>query len=643
MNPSNSGQPGPSKVDLLTLKPHPNISRCSGPLLLIVLDGWGESKYEDEYNAIYQAHTPYMDALKLTAEEGRWRLLKAHGTAVGLPSDADMGNSEVGHNALGAGQIVDQGAKCVDAALSNGSIFNHEGWQYIEAVTKKGGTLHLIGLLSDGGVHSRYDQLMLLINGAIKRGTVHKIRLHVLHDGRDVEDGTAVQWLKRLNDDLNAINAKNLGEVDLKIASGGGRMLVTMDRYESDWKIVERGWDAHILGIAPHQFVDPIAGVRTLQSKKQKNGGSEAEEKTERVSDQWIEPWVVVEETKNDAKDGNCDGTGSGTATTTTPVGSVQDGDAVVTFNFRADRMIEIAKALEYPKEKFTAFDRKRFPANLHYAGLMEYDGELHLPRHFLVPPPVIERTSEQYLMNTTTPWSTRVFACSESQKIGHMTFFWNGNRSGYLDPEKERFLEVPSDQGISFDMAPDMKAFEICDATLDAITSGKYDFIRVNFPNADMVGHTGNLAAAIEACSAVDICVGRLLEAVDAVGGGWLVTADHGNAEEMVQRNPKTGQPIRRKTAGGGGGEKKDEVQGDVLPLTSHTLNPVPCAIGGTGLPPEVRFKKDKEDGQGASTAAAPAPTAGLANVTATFLNLLGFEAPDFYQPSLIEFVSKE
>lgn len=609
MHASSSGEPGPSKVELLSLKPHSHISRCSGPLLLIVLDGWGEGKYEDEYNAIFQAHTPTMDSLKLAATEGRWRLLKAHGTAVGLPSDADMGNSEVGHNALGAGQIVDQGAKCVDAALATGTIFKHEGWQYIEEATLKGGTLHLLGLLSDGGVHSRYDQLMLLIKGAIQRGMVKKIRLHVLHDGRDVEDGTAVRWLERLQTDLDAINTQNIGKIDVKIASGGGRMLVTMDRYESDWKIVERGWDAHILGKAKNRFTDPISGVRTLQTK----GGTSG---SEFVSDQWIEPWIAVEEKVRGDHD-------NGGSISSVPVGAVHDGDALVTFNFRADRMVEIAKALEYPPEKFTAFNRNKIPANIHYAGLIEYDGELHLPSHFLVPPPIIERTSEQYLMNTSTPWITRVFACSESQKIGHVTFFWNGNRSGYLDPEKERFLEVPSDQGIAFDAAPAMKAHEICAATLDAIASGNYDFIRINFANADMVGHTGNLAAAIEACSQVDICVGQLLEAVDAVGGRWLVTADHGNAEDMVQRDSKTGEPLRQKDNEGG--------KAEVLPLTSHTLNPVPCAIGGTGLPPEVRFKKE--------SGGKDAPVAGLANVTATFLNLLGFEAPDFYEPSLIEF----
>lgn len=566
-----------STASAFTLRPHKSIPRCSAPLLVCVLDGWGESKCNDEYNAIYEANTPVMDGLKATQGVKRWRELRAHGTAVGLPSDGDMGNSEVGHNALGAGQIVDQGAKCVDNALLSGQLFQLPGWSYIEPAARSG-TLHLIGLLSDGGVHSRYDQLMLLVNGAVQRG-VTQIRLHVLSDGRDVEDGTASVWLDRLSGDLQEINARSKG-LDARIASGGGRMLVTMDRYESDWQIVKRGWEAHVLGEASNRFVDPVEGVRTLQAK----GG-------EFVSDQFIEPWVVVDGRTGEA------------------VGPIMDGDAVVTFNFRADRMVEIAQALEYGPEQWTGkFDRRRWP-DIKFAGMMQYDGELKLPAHYLVPPPVIERASEQYLV---IGCGVRVFACSESQKIGHVTFFWNGNRSGTIDDELETFVEVPSDQGISFDRAPAMKAYEITQATKDAIHSGKYDFVRCNLANADMVGHTGNLKAAVEACTVVDRCVGELLEAVDAVGGRWLVTADHGNAEDMVQRSKRTGAPQFRK-------------DGRPVPLTSHTLNPVPCAIGGSGLPAGVHFREDL-------------PEAGLTNVTATFINLLGFEAPEFYEPTLIE-----
>lgn len=573
------GADSQSQGNGLRLHPHPRIPKPShGPVLVCVLDGWGESKYEDEYNAIYKAQTPVMDGLKKRAPK-RWRTLLAHGPAVGLPSYNDMGNSEVGHNALGAGQIVDQGAKCVDNALGTGELFDLEGWHHVEGAAQQN-TLHLIGLLSDGGVHSRYDQLMLLLQGALERGVV-RIRLHVLSDGRDVEDGTAVFWLEKLTNDLIKFEKKFPG-ADVKIASGGGRMLVTMDRYESDWRVVQRGWEAHVLGEAPNVFSDPVEGVKEIRIDKNGN----------KVSDQFIEPWVVVEQSS-----GN-------------PVGTINDGDAVITFNFRADRMVEIAQALEYPPDRWSnKFDRKRWPKT-YYAGMMQYDGELKLPNRFLVPPPVIQHASEEYLVLGT---KLRVFACSESQKIGHVTFFWNGNKSGALDPQLETFVEVPSDQGIPFDRRPKMKANEIAERTREAILSGKYDFIRCNFANADMVGHTGNLEATIQACSEVDRCVGILLDAIDSVQGRWLVTADHGNAEDMVQRDNKhEGRPIL-------------DADGKPVPLTSHTLNPVCCAIGGAGLPSDVVFKEGMED-------------AGLTNVTATFINLLGFEAPEFYRPSLLE-----
>ncbi|KAL4419791.1 hypothetical protein ABPG75_006889 [Micractinium tetrahymenae] len=559
-------------AEIFRLAPHPTIPRCQAPLVVIVLDGLGESKYNDEYNAVHMAQTPTLDALKAVGPR-HYRTLKAHGTSVGLPSDADMGNSEVGHNALGAGQIVDQGAKCVDKALATGDLFRLDGWKYIEPNAKQG-TLHLIGLLSDGGVHSRYDQIMLLVEGAIKQG-VKRIRLHVLADGRDVGDNTAVAWVERLAGDARRLSKQH--GVDARIASGGGRMKVTMDRYESDWRVVQRGYYAHVLGEAPSTFTDPVDAVRTLK-------------KDNTVSDQYVDPWVIV------GDDGK-------------PVGAVQDGDAVVTFNFRADRMVEISQALEY--EKFHKFDRKRWP-KIRFAGMMQYDGDLLLPKHFLVPPPLIERASEQYVVGT----GLRVFACSESQKIGHVTFFWNGNRSGYLDPKLEKFQEIPSDQGISFDKAPAMKAREIAATTKQAILSGQYDFVRCNFANPDMVGHTGKLKAAIEAVTVTDACIKVLLDAVDQVGGRFLLTADHGNAEDMVQRQ-KDGSPVVGP-------------EGKPVELTSHTLNPVPCAIGGPGLPPDVHFRGDL-------------PAAGLANVTAAFINLLGFEAPDFYKPSLVTTAKEE
>eukprot|EP00884_Botryococcus_braunii_P010243 jgi/Botrbrau1/1921/Bobra.0005s0026.1 len=491
----------------------------------------------------------------------------------GLPTDDDMGNSEVGHNALGSGQVVAQGAKLVDQAIQSGQIFESAGWRYIQQGFSEH-TLHLIGLLSDGGVHSRLDQLEGLLHGAVKTGA-KRIRVHTLTDGRDCEDGSSIPLMKQLVEVLEKLKA--LG-TDARVASGGGRMKVTMDRYESDWKIVERGWDAAVLGEAPHHFKDPVQALETLKKPKEAGGRP--------VSDQWIDPFVIVDD--NDQ-----------------PVGPIEDSDSVVIFNFRADRVVEISKAFEY--KDFKAFDRKRWP-KVYFAGLMQYDGELKLPEHYLVDPPVIHQVTGQYMVAN----GLSTYAVSESQKIGHVTFFWNGNRAAPFDPKLETFHEVPSDQGIPFNEKPAMKSAEITELAIGALNSGKYNEVRVNFPNPDMVGHTGDLDATIYACGVVDQCVQKLLDAADHVGGRWLVTADHGNADDMVQRNKKSGEALK-------------DGDGKVIPLTSHTLSPVPVAIGGTGLPEAVHFREDL-------------PNAGLANVGPTLLNMLGLEAPSTMVPSLID-----
>lgn len=548
------------------LKDHPKLGKGK-TVAVVVLDGWGEAN-PNQFNCIHVADTPTMDSLKKGAPE-RWRLVKAHGTAVGLPSDDDMGNSEVGHNALGAGRIYAQGAKLVDIALETGKIYEGEGFKYIKE-SFENGTLHLIGLLSDGGVHSRLDQLQLLLKGASEHGA-KRIRVHILTDGRDVLDGSSVSFVETLENDLAKLREKG---VDARIASGGGRMYVTMDRYENDWDVVKRGWDAQVLGEAPHKFKSAIEAVKKLREAPGAN-------------DQFLPPFVVIDD--------------NGKA-----VGPIVDGDAVVTFNFRADRMVMLAKALEY--ENFDKFDRVRYP-KIRYAGMLQYDGELKLPSHYLVSPPEIDRTSGEYLVHN----GIRTFACSETVKFGHVTFFWNGNRSGCFNPEMEEYVEIPSDIGISFNAKPKMKALEIAEKARDAILSRKFDQVRVNLPNGDMVGHTGDIQATIVACKAADEAVKMILDAIEQVGGIYVVTADHGNAEDMVKRNKK-GEPLLDK-------------DGKVQILTSHTLQPVPIAIGGPGLAPGVRFRQDL-------------PVAGLANVAATVMNLHGFEAPSDYEPTLIDVV---
>ena len=536
---------------------------------MVVLDGWGEAN-ADQYNCIHTAETPTMDSLKKGAPE-RWRLVRAHGTAVGLPTEDDMGNSEVGHNALGAGRIFAQGAKLVDLALESGKIYEGEGFKYIQE-SFANGTLHLIGLLSDGGVHSRLDQLQLLLKGVSERG-VKRVRVHILTDGRDVLDGSSVGFVETLENDLAKLREKG---IDARIASGGGRMHVTMDRYENDWNVVKRGWDAQVLGEAPHKFKSALEAVKKLRAEPKAN-------------DQYLPPFVIVDD--------------NGKA-----VGPIVDGDAVVTFNFRADRMVMIAKSLEY--EDFDKFDRVRFP-KIRYAGMLQYDGELKLPSHYLVSPPEIDRTSGEFLVHN----GVRTFACSETVKFGHVTFFWNGNRSGYFNKQLEEYVEIPSDIGITFNVQPKMKALEIAEKARDAILSRKFDQIRVNLPNGDMVGHTGDIEATVVACKAADEAVKMILDAIEQVGGIYVVTADHGNAEDMVKRD-KSGKPLLDK-------------EGKIQILTSHTLQPVPIAIGGPGLAPGVRFRNDVPDG-------------GLANVAATVMNLHGFVAPSDYETTLIEVVDK-
>lgn len=526
-----------------------------GPMLLIVMDGIGIGK-QDDSNAVFLAKTPNLDKLfgaKLYCQ------LQAHGRAVGLPSDEDMGNSEIGHNALGAGRVFDQGAKLVNSAIETGRMFAGETWKKVVAAAKAGGVLHFIGLHSDGNVHSNTTQLYAMLNEAAREG-VKMCRLHILHDGRDVPEKSALVYIQATERVLEEINASY--GADYRIASGGGRMITTMDRYGADWRIVERGWHTHVLGQA-RPFATAAEAVQAMYDEDAK------------ATDQYLDPFVITE---------------NGQA-----VGTIQDGDAVVFFNFRGDRAIEISEAFEGGPE-FDKFDRVRVP-KVFYAGIMQYDGDLKIPKNFLVEPPLIERTFCEYLCGEQVP----MFAVSETQKFGHVTYFWNGNRSGYIDAKLEEYDEIPSDR-IEFDKAPKMKAQQITDWTLTALKSGKFRFGRLNFPNGDMVGHTGNMAATIEAVETVDAAVGTLLACIQELGGICLVTADHGNADEMWT-------------------EKK----GVRTPKTAHTLNPVPFCIYDAKYAGEYEMSGVEHP--------------GLANVAATVLNLLGYEAPADYCGSLIRF----
>ena len=547
-----------------TLQKLNHFKGVQGPVLTIVMDGVGLAP-DGPGNAVKSAYTPNLDMLMANYPHVA---LKAHGTAVGLPSDDDMGNSEVGHNALGAGQVFAQGAKLVSNSIESGKMFEGATWKELIANVKKtGGTLHFIGLFSDGNVHSHIDHLKAMITEAKKEG-VTTVRIHTLLDGRDVGETSALEYIDPFEDFLKGLNGAGFNAA---IASGGGRMTITMDRYEANWKMVELGWHTHVLGEG-RQFANAAEAVKTYR------------EETHAI-DQDLPPFVI-------AKGGK-------------PVGTVEDGDSVIFYNFRGDRSIEISKAFDGGAE-FDKFDRVRVPQVV-YAGMLEYDGDLHIPKKYLVNPPEITNTMSEYLAGT----GVSQLAISETQKFGHVTYFWNGNKSGKFSEELETYIEIPSDV-VPFEQRPWMKCAEITDRLIECLNSGKYRYLRVNFPNGDMVGHTGSLAATRCSMEALDLQLGRILPVLDRLGGVALITADHGNADEMYEVDKKTGEP------------KKDK-SGKYKAKTSHTLNKVPCIIyDNTDAKDHYEMKADEGK-------------FGLSDVAATMVNLMGYEAPAMWDESLI------
>ncbi|MBR2387612.1 MAG: 2,3-bisphosphoglycerate-independent phosphoglycerate mutase [Clostridia bacterium] len=535
-----------------------------GPVLTIVMDGVGIAP-AIESNAVAAAYTPTLDMLM---EKYPTVKLKAHGTAVGLPSDDDMGNSEVGHNALGAGQVFAQGAKLVSQSIESGKMFSNNTWRELIAnVLENGSTLHFLGLFSDGNVHSHIDHLKAMIVEAKAEG-VKKVRIHILIDGRDVGETSALEYIEPFEEFLAELRCDSY---DVKIASGGGRMKITMDRYEANWAMVDLGWKTHVLGEG-RQFASAADAVKAYREEF-------------KVIDQDLPPFVIAENGK--------------------PVGTVEDGDSVIFFNFRGDRSIEISKAFDAPAGEFDKFDRVRVPSVV-YAGMLEYDGDLHIPHKYLVSPPEITNTMSEYLANT----GINQLAISETQKYGHVTYFWNGNKSGKFSEELETYIEIPSDV-VPFEQRPWMKCAEITDKLIECLESGKYKYLRVNFPNGDMVGHTGSLLATRCSMEALDLQLARILAVLDRLEGVALITADHGNADEMCEVDKK--------------GNLKLDKNGKAKAKTSHTLNPVPCIFYDNFYSDKYTVKAD--NGQ-----------FGLSNVAATMVNLMGYEAPEMWDESIIE-----
>ncbi|MDR0375355.1 MAG: 2,3-bisphosphoglycerate-independent phosphoglycerate mutase [Treponema sp.] len=551
------------------LKKNPAWKGRKGPVILVIMDGVGYGKYK-EGDAVANAKMDHLNAVKAKAQNTR---LKAHGKVVGLPSDDDMGNSEVGHNAMGCGRVFNQGAALVSTSIQTGAMFQGKAWKEITGGAQASGgdqripALHFIGLFSDGNVHSHLDHLKAMIVQAKKDG-VKKVRVHTLFDGRDVGETSALDYIDPFEDFLKE---ESVDGFDAKIASGGGRMWITMDRYGADWNMVRRGWETHVHGVA-RQFKSAREAVETYRAE------------ILGVIDQDLKEFVVAEDGK--------------------PIGTIEDGDSVVYFNFRGDRALEITAAFE--EERFVHFDRGRRPA-VCYAGMMEYDGDTHVPRRYLVDPPSIDRTLGEYLAAS----GVRTLAISETQKYGHVTYFFNGNRTGKFDEKLEDYVEITSDV-VPFEQRPWMQCAEIADRVIKAAASGKYDFIRLNFPNGDMVGHTGVYQAVVCSMEAMDLQLGRLLKAAEEAGAVMVITADHGNSDDMFEHDKKTGAVVRK-------------ADGAPKSKTSHSLNPVPCIV----YDPDYKGEYDNTSlNEGL----------GISSIAATCIDLLGFVPPEDYDASVLK-----
>lgn len=446
------------------------------PLVLLILDGFGHSE-KALHNAIHAAHTPTWD--KLWAERPK-SLIETSGLAVGLP-EGQMGNSEVGHMTLGAGRVVYQSFTRVNKAISDGDFFTNPA--YVKAIDTAVATdkaVHILGLLSDGGVHSHQDHIYAMMKMAAQRGAKH-IYLHAFLDGRDTAPRSA---------ETSLLHAQNLfRELGVgRVASICGRYFA-LDR-DNRWDRVKTSYDVMVLGDAEFDAVTAVDGLRAAYARDE--------------NDEFVKATVICAEGEE--------------------VATINDGDSVIFMNFRPDRAREITRALVEPD--FDGFERELHPQLADFVMTTEYAA--NIPASIAFPPEDLTNSFGDYVAQL----GKTQLRIAETEKYAHVTFFFNsGNEVVY--PGEDRIL-VPSPQVATYDLQPEMNAPIVTDKLVEAIESGKYDVIICNYANCDMVGHSGIFAAAVKAVEAIDICLGRVLEAVEKVGGEALVTADHGNVEEM-------------------------------------------------------------------------------------------------------------
>ena len=488
------------------------------PTTLIIMDGFGLAPAAAD-NAVSLANTPVLDKL---FKEYAHTTLSASGLDVGLPA-GQMGNSEVGHTNIGGGRVVFQDLPRISRAIEDGSFFKNEAYnKAMDDCLKNDSSLHLYGLLSDGGVHSHIEHLFALLQMARDKGLT-KVYVHCFLDGRDVSTTSGKGFVQELQDKCAAIGVG-------KIATVMGRYYA-MDR-DKRWERVQIAYDAMVYGEG-HRSSDPVAAV--------------AESYANGITDEFVEP-VVID-----------------------PDGTISDNDSIIFFNYRPDRAREITRAIVDPD--FDGFAREFFPTT--YVCNTEYDASM--PNVLVAWPRIAVKNGLGEYLSSMGMTQLRI---AETEKYAHVTFFFNGGVEKQY-PGEDRVL-VPSPKVATYDLQPEMSAFEVCDKCVERIESGAYDVIILNFANCDMVGHTGVLEAAIKAVETVDTCVGRVVDATLKMGGIAMVTADHGNAEDMKQP--------------------------DGSPMTAHTTNLVPFILCGAGT--ELRPGR-------------------LADIAPTILDVMGLACP--------------
>ena len=529
-----------------------------GPLIHVVLDGWGVGA-ADETNAVNRANLPVMSRLIRGCP---YTQLWTHGKYVGLPNEKDMGGSEVGHMTMGAGMVMEQGPTLIQNLLQSGEFFENPVLsRIIQNCVERDAPLHLIGLLSNGNIHSHVDHTEAIIRYAFQSG-IRRCYLHALLDGRDVGVQSALDFTEPFEKLFSELKGQRPG-IDYAFASGGGREVITMDR-DNNWEKIETGWQIHVQGQSENQFPSIRDAIEHFRKQNPE------------IIDQDIPGFVIIR---------------NGEA-----VGRIEDQHALIFTNFRGDRATEFSQAVL--ADDFPYFERYRCPEVL-FAGMTQYDQDNQIPPDYLVGTPVVEEPFGKRILEL----GLKQFRLSETQKFAHVTFFYNGGYREPLDPLQENYHFIASDKIPSFAERPAMKAPGISKKAVEFINSGEYQYGLINFANADMVGHTGDFQATVRAVEAVDAALDNIVRAIDAVNGLLVITADHGNADEMLISNQN----------------------GTLEISTKHSLNPVPFLIYDPLYNGDYRLKPFGQDYNN-----------NLSNIAATNFLLLGQAVPDDLAPSL-------